>query len=156
MGEPLSSLGLALLLLHVAATLYLLGLVWFVQCVHYPLLATVGRSRFCEYERSHVSRITPIVAPAMVIELKTAVLLVALPPAGLPLAAAWLGLALVVSIWVSTFWLQVPRHAELEHGFDPDAHRRLVRSNWLRTTAWSLRAGLVLWMLFSVGIAGAA
>ena len=36
------------------------------------------------------------------------------------------GLALVAVIWASTATLQVPRHRELLHGFDPGSHRRLL------------------------------
>ena len=33
-------------------------------------------------------------------------------------------------------------------GFDAEAHRRLVRTNWVRTVGWSLRSALVLgWVL---------
>jgi hypothetical protein len=40
--------------------------------------------------------------------------------------------------------LQVPLHTRLARGFDPAAHRQLVRTNWLRTLAWTLRALLLL------------
>ena len=61
-----------LMLFHVAATWYLVGLCWLVQRVQYPLMRAVGESRFVEYERMHVRRITPVVAPPMLIELATA------------------------------------------------------------------------------------
>jgi hypothetical protein len=48
---------------------------------------------------------------------------------------------------VSTFAVQVPLHARLAAGFDPQAHRRLVLTNWWRTAAWSLRSLLALWIL---------
>ena len=35
-----------LLLIHAAATLYMAGLIWFVQLVHYPLMANVGKRLF--------------------------------------------------------------------------------------------------------------
>lgn len=60
--------------------------------------------------------------------------------------AALARLALVVIIWCSTFALQVPCHNRLAGGFDTRIHRRLVRGNWLRTIAWSLRAVFVLGM----------
>ena len=40
--------------------------------------------------------------------------------------------------------VQVPLHRRLQGGFDAAAHRRLVRTNWLRTAAWTLRAALAL------------
>jgi hypothetical protein len=41
----------------------------------------------------------------------------------------------------------VAQHEVLGQGFDARAHAVLVRSNWVRTLAWSVHAGLALWML---------
>jgi hypothetical protein len=38
------------LLAHVATTLFMTGLSWFVQVVHYPLLTQVGRCGFADCE----------------------------------------------------------------------------------------------------------
>jgi len=143
-----------MLLAQTASTLYLVGLVWMVQRVHYPLFAQVGPSRFAAYERAHVDRITPVVAPAMLIEAGSALALVWFPVAGVPTLLAWLGLVLVLLIWGATFALQVPRHANLRSGFDATAHRRLVGSNWIRTVLWSLRGVVVLAMVLAVMVPG--
>ena len=37
-----------ILLTQVFATLFMVGLIWFVQIVHYPLYAKVGREQFSE------------------------------------------------------------------------------------------------------------
>ena len=42
-----------ILLTQVFATLFMVGLIWFVQIVHYPLYANVGREQFPEYEALH-------------------------------------------------------------------------------------------------------
>jgi hypothetical protein len=152
----LEKLSLLLLLLQLAATLYLVGLVWFVQWVHYPLFAGVGSEAFPAYEMAHMARTGPVVGPPMLVEAASAVALVALRPAGIPVFAPWLGVALLAVIWLSTLLLQVPRHRELAAGFDRTAHRRLVATNWVRTLAWSLRGGLVLWLVFAVSTRGAA
>ena len=34
------------LLTHLAATLYMVGVIWFVQVVHYPLFARAGAEGF--------------------------------------------------------------------------------------------------------------
>ena len=39
---PMPDADVLLLLLHAAATLFMTGLIWFVQVVHYPLFARVG------------------------------------------------------------------------------------------------------------------
>ena len=147
-GEAVETGLLLVLLLNAASTLYLVGLNWLVQWVHYPLFAGVGEKEFAAYERAHVARITPVVAPAMLIEAKTALVLALFPPAAIAPLLSWLGLAAVVAIWLSTFLLQVPQHEELRSGFDARSHDRLVRTNWIRTILWSLRGALVLCMLF--------
>ena len=54
-----------LLLIHAGATLYMTGLIWFVQVVHYPLMARVGEDGFAEYEKHHQRLTTWVVAPPM-------------------------------------------------------------------------------------------
>lgn len=136
-----------LLLLHAAATLTMFGVILMVQLVHYPLFRYVGTGQYTTYQAEHMRRISWIVGPAMTLELATAVWLVAVPPAGVSTGVVWGGLALVVLIWATTGLIHVPLHARLATGFDAAAHRRLVRLNWVRTVAWTLRAALVLWML---------
>jgi hypothetical protein len=133
-------------LIHLVSTLYMVGLIWFVQIVHYPLLGKVGISEFLEYEREHVTRTTRVVSP-MLFEFSTALLLTWTRPAGIPAWAAWTGLLLLLIVWLSTVLIQVPCHRRLEQGFDVEAHGRLVRSNWIRTICWSLRGLLVIWMV---------
>ena len=138
---------MTLLLVHAAATLAMWGVILMVQLVHYPLFRLVGKESYAEYQAEHMRRITWIVAPLMTTELVTAGLLVGTPPAAVPGWAAWAGLALVLFIWGTTGLVQVPLHSRLTDGFDAVAHRRLVRTNWLRTATWTLRASLVVWML---------
>jgi hypothetical protein len=137
----------ALVLAHAAATLIMLGVIWIVQLVHYPLFARVGAETFSTYQAEHMTRITWIVFPAMTVELVTAVALLWWAPAGLPAWLVWTGLGLVALIWGSTGVLQVPLHRTLTDGFDAAAHQRLVATNWIRTAAWTARGGLVIWML---------
>ena len=124
--------------IHALITLFLCGLAWFVQVVHYPLMCVVGAQQWSEYHRLHVARTTLVVMPAMTIEAVSALLLVWRTPH----AGTWTGLALVGVIWLSTFCVQVPLHSRLERGFDARTHGRLVASSWVRTAAWSARAVL--------------
>lgn len=133
----------ALLLLQAAASCALAGLVWFVQLVHYPLFTRVGPDGFRAYEREHTRRTTWIAAPLMVAEAGTAALLLVLGRE----AATLVGALLVAALWASTFLVQVPCHRALGRGWDEAVHRRLVRTNWLRTVLWTARAGLALAML---------
>ncbi len=136
-----------ILLAHVAATLFMVGVIWFVQVVHYPLFEKVGAAGFPAYSEAH-SRLTGlVVGPPMLIEAVTAVALLFSRPEGVPPALAWSGLALLALVWASTAIFQVPRHRALGLGFDPGSHRFLVASNWVRTGAWSARGAVVLCMV---------
>ncbi|MBT8338146.1 MAG: hypothetical protein KJO11_16265 [Gemmatimonadetes bacterium] len=124
--------------LHLASTLLMAGLILFVQVVHYPLMAHVG-DPYTTYQRHHMRRTGLVVGPLMLVELTTAVWLVVHPPAPGLTGLAWVGVGLLAVIWASTGLLQAPAHARLTEGFDAGVHRRLVRSNWIRTVAWLAR-----------------
>jgi hypothetical protein len=138
------------LLVNLAATLFMVGVIWFVQVVHYPLFARVGAEGFSAYSATH-SRLTGlVVGPPMIAEAATAVALALRPRPGSPVARL-AGLALLATIWLSTALLQAPRHRELGAGFERASHRSLVASNWLRTACWSARGVVVLWMAAEAG-----
>ena len=138
---------MTLLLVHAGATLAMVGLIWTIQIVHYPLLDGVGRDEFPRYHARHTRAITWIVGPAMLTEISAAALIAFAPPAGVAPVLAWIGLALAMLVWIVTALFSIPAHATLEKGFDVEAHRRLVRSNWIRTLLWSTRGGIALWMI---------
>jgi uncharacterized membrane protein len=131
----------AVLATQVAATLYMCGVIWFVQIVHYPLFAAVGPEMFAAYETRHRTLTTWVVAPAMLAEAFTAAWLLRSDASSV---LAWTGMGLVFVIWVATAVWSVTAHGELLRGFSAAAHRRLVVTNWVRTIAWSLRAAIVL------------
>jgi hypothetical protein len=134
------------LLANLSTTLFMVGVIWFVQVVHYPLFSRVGGEGFALYSEAHSRLTTYVVSPPMLAEAATALLLVFRRPVEIPLWAALVGLALIGMIWASTALLQVPRHTALGSGFDRAALSGLVLTNWLRTAAWSVRGALVLWM----------
>ena len=136
-----------LLLINVAATLFMVGLIWFVQVVHYPGFASVGIERFGEYHAAHVGRTTWVIAVPMFTEAATAALLTWNPPTSAAAPLYWAGFALVILIWLVTATLLVPRHNQLANGFDASAHRSLVAANWVRTLAWTIRGVLMVWAL---------
>lgn len=123
---------------HLVATLFMVGAVWFVQVVHYPLMA--GQTP--AYAREHGRRTGCVLGPVMLAELATAGLLAWFIPAWQSLA----GFALLLMIWASTWSVQVPCHNRLAVAFDAVVHRRLVATNWVRTALWSLRGGMAVWV----------
>ena len=139
-------------LLQLGSTLALFGLIWFVQIVHYPLHALVGPVEFPRYEAEHATRTGYIAAPLMILELATtaAILLPRFRPPSVPALGAWLGFVLVLLLWLSTFFIQVPLHNRLHRTRDGRALQLLVRTNWIRTLLWTLRAVLVLFWCPSI------
>lgn len=135
----------AALLLQLGTTLPLVGLIWFVQIVAYPLFARVGADTFPAYHEAHARLITYVVAPLMVLELAGALAGAMTVDPAMPRGAAWLGAALAVAVWLVTFFGSVPQHGVLARGFDRRAHDVLVATNWLRTAAWTLRGALLVW-----------
>lgn len=129
------------------------GLIWFVQIVHYPLFAVAGPDHFVAYEAAHTRLTTYVVGPLMLVELAACVMIVLGWGGHVRVGAAWGGAALLAVIWLSTAALQVPQHSILMNGFDPQAHRRLVDTNWIRTVAWSARGVLALWMVHDAAAA---
>ena len=129
------------LLVQIATTWAMTGIIWFVQLVQYPSFARVDADAFAEFHAYHSSAISVIVGPLMIAEALSA--LAVLRIQGVPTWQAWVGIGLVVVTWGSTFLLQVPAHTRLGTGFDQATWQFLVRTNWIRTIAWSGRAALV-------------
>lgn len=125
---------------HLISTWFMVGLIWFVQVVHYPLFHDVAGADRAAYAREHARRTTWVVAPVMIIEALTALWLAVEPPPHL--RDSWLteaGAALVIGVWLSTMFVQVPLHRRLAAGAGRDAVTRLVHTNWVRTLAWTAR-----------------
>jgi uncharacterized membrane protein len=131
---------------HLAATFIMVGVIWTIQLVHYPLMDRVASEKFVEFEADHQSRISFIVLPTMLVEAALAIWLTLRPPVGISSGVMLICGLLLAGVWLSTFFLQVPMHNRLSKGFDAEAHRFLVHSNWLRTVLWSARGGLLLWL----------
>jgi hypothetical protein len=139
-----------LLLINAIATLYMTGLIWMVQIVHYPLFSEVGLEQFPQYARKHQFLTSIVVGPPMLAEALSAILLAWYLPPGISSPMVIAGILIVISIWVSTAAVQVPCHEKLSEGFREKTHRWLAYSNWFRTAAWTTRGALVAWMLILV------
>jgi hypothetical protein len=133
---------------HAGAALAMVGLIWTIQVVHYPLFRHVGAEGFVSYHERHTSRIGAALALFAPLEAITALVLLAQRPAGVP---AWMpaaGIVLLAVIWLATVVFSVPAHMTLSGGFDGETIDRLVATNWIRTITWSARGVLALVMLW--------
>ena len=134
-----------ILLAQLASTLFMTGLIWFVQVVHYPLKSLVGSEAFVGYQAAHLQRTGWVVIIPMLTEAATALWLVLVPSAnGRPLLL-WISFFLLIKVWAITALYSVRAHQRLSVDFDPKAHHLLVGTNWIRTFGWSMRSILILW-----------
>lgn len=137
-----------ILLVNVAAVLFMTGFIWTMQLVHYPLFNRVGADAFPGYETDHNRLFFLVAGPGIVLTLVSGVLLLFTRPAQISLAAPIAGLLLFAVIVVSTAIFQAPQHAALSDGFDQHAYDFLLATNWIRTAAWSAYGLLGLWMVW--------
>lgn len=134
----------AALLACVAATLFMVGLTWFVQAVHYPLFAEVGEDQFPGYHRLHSARVTWVVVIPMVVELASSLYLAAEPPEGLA-TLTLVGAVLAVAVWVVTLAWAAPTHGTIgRDGLTPELATRLGRASLVRSWLWTLHGVVVL------------
>ena len=134
------------LLVHMAATWAMVGFIWTIQILQYPLMAEVPRDGFGRFEAVHQRRVTAVIAlfgPLEVVMAAVVFLTVDTVPSWLSFGAG----AVLAAIWTSTAFFYAPLHARLADGFDEHLHRRLVATNWLRTMAWTARGVAAAWML---------
>ena len=92
----------ALLTTHLFATAAMVGLIWFVQVVHYPLFARVGPDGFTTYETEHQRRTSWVVGPFMAVEGVAALVVAATLRDEVGLVLPLLGLFLLLVIHAST------------------------------------------------------
>ena len=132
-------------IVHFIATIFMCGLCWFVQIVHYPLFLHIRTEDFSAYEQKNF--ITAyLTVPIMVVELLTGLYLVYQQPE-LPY---FINTALLLVIGLSTFLLQIPYHLRLMQVADVQLIKKLIRSNWIRTLAWTLRSLILAFVLFEM------
>lgn len=114
------------------------GVIWLVQCVHYPLMRFISAENFALFHAKHSSQITWIVGPLMLLQLLCSLHLFL----GMP-DQAWPHLILTLSAFAATALISVPLHHKLAKGWSGPIHRKLVQTNSIRTLIWSLHS---LWI----------
>lgn len=117
-----------------------MGLIWVVQRVIYPMMAVWPLERFTQIHADYTRRVGSVVGPLMLIELAGALWWLVVAPSS---ALAWAAGVLMAVNWLSTGLLQVPLHQRLGRNFEPLVLKELIRTNWIRTVAWTAR-GLLL------------
>ena len=130
----------AVLIANLVASCVMTGVIWFVQHVHYPLLAQVEIGQAVAVAEEHQRRTGHVVALPMAIEGLTTLALLAQQSAGVTWFLPWIGAILLAVALGCTVFLSVPLHAKMATNPDVQVGAKLVFTNWPRTIAWSLRA----------------
>lgn len=118
---------------------FMVGVIWFVQIIQYPLLAKIGAESFIDYHREYTKRAGYLLGPVMVFEMGIAVLLCFLSWNSSTFFWWLLNIGLVLAIWFVTFRVSVPDHEKLAQGASAGVIRHLVVTNWWRTFFWTLK-----------------
>ena len=139
-----------ILVINSVATWIMVGVIWIVQLVHYPLLALVGTDRSVEVAVRHQRAISFVVGPPMAVEGVTSLVLLVNRPDSVPLWMPWAGSASLGIALLCTVLLSVPRHARMAAAPDATVGAELVRTNWPRTIAWSTHGAVCLAMLLQI------
>jgi hypothetical protein len=142
------------LIAHFAASFAMTGIMWFVQIAYYPNLACIGPAEFVRYQHEHIRRVTAVAWTMLIVELATALILPLLAAPLLMRSLAAANLLLLLVVWYSTWFVQVPLHKVLEQGYRAEVHRRLVQTNWVRTICYSIRGALLLGLMAAMHGAG--
>ena len=148
-----------LIVIHTAATMFMVGLIWTIHYVHYPLFALVGESTYVSFQAEHVERIGKLLFVPWLTEGITLLGVLALAFLGgrkaLRVPAVINGAAMAVVLVISGFW-SAPAHAKLADGFDKSIHDQLMTVNLIRTLAWTVCGICAVWIVLSTWAADRA
>jgi hypothetical protein len=126
-------------------TLYMTGMIWSMQVLEYPLFALVGPKEFPAYHRRHNRGLPVFVILPSLAAFVSAVVLIFIRPARLPLWSSIVVAAIDLVVVVVTVARGAPLHSKLDReGYSETVIRQLVQGNWIRTILWTVNAILLL------------
>lgn len=135
-------------LIQVVFSLYLLGAIWFIQIVHYPLFI------YLKFDSTHNpfsfqhSRSGIALMIAMILELISALILLFIPyPNFLNVLILFI---FSVLTWITTLTIQIPSQNLLKNERNENVIFRLIWTNWLRTALWTLKAIYIFFLLWNL------
>ena len=133
-----------LFIIHLLATAYMVGVIWIIQVIHYPLFEKVGRDQFISYELSHLEKTSLVIALPMILEILSFIGLLIVDSNLRASSLIQTGGLCLLLIWPVTFFISVPQHNILSHGFNQQVLDKLILTNWIRTSLWSIRLILLI------------
>jgi hypothetical protein len=127
----------------------MVGVSLITHFVTYPSFKLIKSSSFSEFHKSYTKKMLFIVAPVMILELISSLLLVIFDISD---NHTEIGLLItLILIWLLTFFNIVPIHNKLTVNYDKDLNQKLIKLNGLRTILWILK--LILFIGFCDNLA---
>ena len=124
--------------------LIMVGVSLITHFVTYPSFKLIKSSIFSEFHKSYTNKMLFIVAPVMILELISSLLLVIFD-----MSDNNTGIVLLITlmlIWFLTFFTIVPIHNKLTVNYNKDLNQKLIKYNGLRTILWIIK--LILFVGF--------
>jgi len=135
------------LLGNLCASVFMTGIISFIQFIQYPLLYHISSFDFTCYFKKYISRITWFIYPALLLEIGFAMWLSFLPLQSkmqLPILISYILLALVT---MNTLLIQTPLIQKLQLSFDKSVLSKVMFYNRIRFISSALRTMLLCWII---------
>ena len=115
----------------------MIGISLITHFVTYPSFKLIKSSSFSEFHKSYTNKMLFIVAPVMILELISSLLLVIFDISD---NHTEIGLLItLILIWLLTFFNIVPIHNKLTVNYNKDLNQKLIKYNGLRTILWIIK-----------------
>ena len=129
--------------------LIMVGVSLITHFVTYPSFRLIKSNTFSEFHKSYTKKMLFIVAPVMILEFISSLLLVIFDKSD---NNTEIGLLItLILIWLLTFFNIVPIHNKLTVNYNKDLNQKLIKLNGLRTILWILK--LILFIGFCDNLA---
>ncbi len=133
-----------LIIIHLLSNSFLIAIIYQTQLITYPTFLEISTKKFNKYHTNYVNVITYLVAPFMILELSTLVVIIFYNKDFLLIKS----LLILTVIWLVTFIVMVPIHNNISKKYESSQIRRLINYNWIRTVLWTLKFIVVFYLLY--------
>ena len=133
-----------LIFISLFSNLIMVGISLITHFVTYPSFKLIKSSIFSEFHKSYTNKMLLIVAPVMILELISSILLVIFNVSDNDTETGLL--ITLILIWFLTFFAIVPIHNKLAVNYSKDLNQKLIKYNGFRTALWIIK--LILFIGF--------
>lgn len=140
---------MAVFYFHFLLCIAMTAVVWFMQVVHYPLMAYADPTRWEEFAEKRRMWTVMITYPLMAFEALTGFTLILIATQSPTYPYLAVSLILLVSLILYTFMYLNPQLKKLSGPLDEEGHKRFLKLHWIRTAGWSLRLLLFILMVLA-------